>query len=167
MGKKFAAATRETISAKKLTELTGFTDRWIRQLAAEGLFPPPIRGNYEAEATIAGLFQHFQALVAKKTDTLRVEQEKLTRARRETAEEELRILRLEYVKTTEIGPALANYSLQQREILQRKLEGEIAPRLPGKSYAEIQAILAALVDEICKIFEEGTQVWTAEPPEIS
>jgi hypothetical protein len=152
------------IAGRALCEITGLTDRRHRQLAADGYFPAPIRGKYETKATLAGLFRYYREQCGRKSDTLKVEQEKLTRTKRETAEEELRILREQYVKTAEIGPALRNLSLQQRATLQRKLENELGPKLPGKSYAEIRPLLAGLVDEICRIFREGTIKWIAPKP---
>jgi hypothetical protein len=152
------------ISSKKLASITGLTDRRHRQLADQGYFPAPIRGLYETTATLSGLFRYYHELARKKNDKLKQEQTALTKARRERAEEELAILRGEYVRISELGPSLRNFALQQRATLQRKLEIELGPRLPGKTYPEIQKDLADLVDQICKIMEEGTQDWTQQTP---
>src|SRR5437667_7751758 len=49
-----------TISAERLCSLSGLTDRRHRQLASQGFFPPPIRGDYQAGATIQGLLRYYR-----------------------------------------------------------------------------------------------------------
>jgi hypothetical protein len=156
--------SRLVISARDLCELTGLSDRRHRQLAEKGYFPPPIRGEYQRAETIEGLFKHFRELLAKKDDTLRKEQQKLTRAKREIAQEKLAAIRNEYVRKEEIGPALRNISLHQRSVLQAKLENEIAPNISGLTPVEVRARLAAAVDEICRIFQEGVKSWMDAAP---
>jgi hypothetical protein len=156
--------TTPTISGKKLATITGLSEERQRQLAKAGHYPAPVRGQYETISTLTGLFAYFRELAHRRNDQLKKEQEKLTRTKRERAEEELAVFRGQYVAVAELGPSLRNFSLQQRAILQRKLEIELGPKLPGMTYPELQPILAATVDEICKIFEEGCQLWTAQPP---
>ena len=153
------------IAADDLCALTRLSDRRHRQIQKEGYFPPPVEGKYEFEATVRGLFTYYQE--SKAPSKLKQEQHALTKARRETAEEELAILRGEYVRTALIGPALLNCSMQQRSVLQRKLEGELAPKLAGKSYPEIRALICSVVEEVCGIFREEIKKWMQSPPKNS
>lgn len=153
-----------TISADKLCELTGLSDRRHRQLAKDGYFPPPLRGQYQANATIAGLFKHFQELLHKKNDSLAVIEERLKTAKAEMAEEELAAFRKRYVLKEEIGPALRNVSLHMRATLQLKFENEVAPSLAGLKPLEIRTRIQTAVDAVCLIFEKGIRSWMdAEP----
>jgi hypothetical protein len=152
-----------TITAAELCALTSLTDRRHRQLADEGYFPPPHRGRYKRDPTLQGLFRHFTEQLHKKDDNLAAEQKRLTKARRETAEEHLAILREQYVEKSEIGPALRNISMHQRAVLQRKLETELAPALTGLKTPEILKRMKTGVDEICAIFRDGTAAWCEEP----
>jgi len=147
--------------------LTGLTDRRHRQLAAAGYFPLPDRGRYDAAAAIAGLFRHFREQLSKKNSELVQEQRRLAKAKRETVEEELAILRAEYVKKSSIGPALRNISLHQRAKLQFKLESELAPTLAGLHALEIRSKMAAAVDDVCQVFREGVKEWMNSPPATS
>jgi len=160
-----SAQTGGNIAADRLCALTGLTDRRHRQLATAGFFPPPIKGQYQAGKTIAGLFTHFRQLLAKKDETLRKEQEGYTRAKRQLAEEELAQARGLYVLKADIGPALRNISLHQRAVLQRKFEQEISPNLAGLTTLEILGRIKPAVDEVCAIFREGTKEWLSAPPE--
>ncbi len=152
------------ISADKLCELTGLTDRRHRQLAKDGWFPSPYKGRYEANKTLAGLFKYLREQLAKKSDVEKTERAKLATIKRETAEEMLAILREKYVEKDAIGPALRNVSLHQRAVLQRKLESELGPNLAGLTTPEIRKRLAAAVDEICAIFRDGVRSWMDGPP---
>ncbi len=145
--------------------ITGYTDRRHRQLAVKGYFPPPILGRYQAGKTLIGMVKYLGELVRKKNDRQAKEQLGLTKARRETAQEELAVLRGLYVEKSAIGPALRNISLHQRATLQRKLEQELGPNLAGLTTLEILARIRPAVDEICAVFRERTKQWLDAPPE--
>jgi len=49
-----------TIEAAQLASLSGLTDRYLRQLAAEGWFPRPIRNEYPLVAAIQGLLRYYR-----------------------------------------------------------------------------------------------------------
>ena len=153
-----------TISADKLCALTGLTDRRHRQLAKDGWFPPPYKGQYDANKALAGLFKYFREQLTKKDDTEKTEKGRLAKVKRETAEEELAILREQYVPKDQIKPALRNVALHQRAILQRKLESELAPNLAGLKTQEIRKRVAAAVDEICAVFRDGVRSWMDGEP---
>lgn len=153
-----------TITAEELCGYTGLTDRRHRQLAKAGYFPPPLRGRYQRDKSIAGLFQYLREQLNKRDDTEKIERGKLAKVKRETGEEELAIIRKKYVLKSDIAPALRNVSLHQRATLQLKLENELAPTLSGKTTAEILAAIRDAVDAICKIFNEGTRTWMDSAP---
>lgn len=149
----------DTIRAEALCSLTGLTDRRHRQLAEQNYFPPPIRGAYQRDKTIAGLFKYFQEQIHARDDSLKIEQRELAIARKEKVREETEILRKAYVRKSEIGPALRNLSLHQRATLQFKLEQELAPNLVGLSAAEILERVRGAVDSVCAVFQAGTREW--------
>jgi len=64
------------ISGVTLCELSGLTDRRHRQLAAEGFFPPPVRGQYQLRAAIAGLFRFYRELQVKRGANLAQKRER-------------------------------------------------------------------------------------------
>ena len=64
------------ISAATLCELSGLTDRRHRQLAAEGFFPPPVRGQYQLRLAITGLFRYYRELHQKRGATLAKKRER-------------------------------------------------------------------------------------------
>jgi hypothetical protein len=153
-----------TISSEQLCGITGLTDRRHRQLATAGYFPAPLKGRYQAGKTLIGFIRYQGEQLAKKNDTLRLEQEAFTKAKRELAQEELAQFRGEYVPLSVIAPALRNVSMHQRAVLQRKLEQEVAPNLVGLTTIEILARMRSVVDELCTIFREGTKQWLEAPP---
>lgn len=134
-----------------------------RKLAAAGYYPPPLNGKYQSVKTLGGIIRYQKELLRKKDDTLEKERAGLTSARRKTVEKELAILNGEYVKKSEIGPALRNLSLHQRATLQRKFEQEIATKLDGLTPVERLLLIKGAVDEVCAIFQEGTASWIIEP----
>ena len=151
------------ISAAELREKTGLTDRRHRQLADQGYFPAPTRGQYDREKTIDGMFRYYRELLHKKDSKLVKEQYELTKTKRETAQEELAALRKLYIKKEEIGPALRNLSAHQRAVLQRLLENELGPNLAGHTTAEILQRMKETVDQVCRVFEEGIAEWLIKP----
>lgn len=154
----------DTITAEELCALTGLTDRRHRQLAKNGLFPPPIRGHYQRDRTFAGIVQHFRELLEKRDDTLRKEQQKLTAAKRKIAERELAILEGSAIPKVDIGPSLRNISLHQRSVLQMKLEQELAPNILQLKQPEVDARFKSIVDDVCAIFHDGVKSWMEAPP---
>ena len=55
----------ETITAADLCSLTGYTERWLRDIARMGYYPPPVRGVYQTVPTLQGLFKRERDLQAK------------------------------------------------------------------------------------------------------
>lgn len=158
-----SVSKRPKITAEQLCSITGLTDRHHRRLATAGYFPAPIRGKYEAEKTLVGIIRYQRELINKKSNTLAAEQEQLTRARRQKAEEELAVLQGKYVEVAVIGPALRNTCLHQRAELQRKFEQELIPTFGGLTVIEMLEKVKPAVDEICQIFKERTAGWMGEP----
>jgi hypothetical protein len=148
-----------TISADELCGLTGLTDRRHRQLAKDGWWPAKEPGGWRRDETLAGVIKYFREQLHRRDDSLKQEQRKLAIARREKTQEETAVLRNQYVKRAEIGPALRNLSLHQRSTLQFQLENVLAPKLAGKTTVEILAECRSAVDQVCRVFQEGTRGW--------
>lgn len=156
-----------TLAGDKLCELTGLTDRRHRQLAAEGYFPAPVQGAYDATKTLAGLFRFYREQLHKKEDSLASERKKLSIARREKLEVETAKLRGDLIDRAEIGPLLRNLAANQRATLQNKLENELSLKLAGQDPIEIRQRMAEAVDELCLLFRQGIRQWLETPPETS
>lgn len=156
-------AKADRISAKELSEITGLTDRRHRQLATEGFFPPPARGEYHLKKTFVGIARYYREQLHKKGDSVAAERKAYARARRIKVEKETAILDGEYVKREEVGPILKNLALHQRAALQNKLENELSIKLAGLDPIEIRRRMAEAVDELCRMFQSATSKWT-DPP---
>jgi hypothetical protein len=155
-----------TITTEQLCTLSGLTGRHLRRLAAAGKFPPPNNGRYQIGKTLLGIISYQRELIQKKNGALAKEQVGLTKARRQTAEEELSVMRGEYVEKAVIGPKLRNVSLHQRGTLQRILEQQLGPTLAGLTTIEILEKMKSAVDEVCQIFFEGAAQWMEAPPTV-
>jgi hypothetical protein len=147
------------ISTDSLCGLTELTSRRLRQLAEAGYFPPPVMGQYQLTPTIAGLFRYHREQLHKKDDTEAAARKRKLNLSGDKIEEELSILRRQYIKAGDIGPGLRNLSIQQRAVLQRKLETELAPRIANLSYEKIRPLMSAVIDELCDIMRAGTEGW--------
>jgi len=55
-----ADAPERHIASEQLCVLTGLTDRRHRQLAKDGWFSPPIKGQYILVPTLQGLFRYYR-----------------------------------------------------------------------------------------------------------
>lgn len=75
------------IPGDKLCALTGFTDRWHRDLAKRGYFPPPDNGQFHFFATIKGLLRYFREQAEKSREDIEV-------ARKEKLDKENILLQL-------------------------------------------------------------------------
>ncbi len=159
-----SAPDSSTISSVDLCGITNLTDRWHRKLAGAGYFPPPYKGYYQTGKTLVGIIKYQREQLLKKNDVLRKEEEGLKRAKRELAEHELAQSREEFIPKSIICPALRNLALNQRAVLQRKLEQEIGPNLAGLTTPEIMTRMRAAVDEILAVMREGTKSWMEAPP---
>lgn len=155
------------LTADQLSEITGLTDRRNRQIAEAGYFKPPVESLYETIPTLSGFIRYQRERLSNLNEELKVEQQALTKAKRETAEVNLAMLRGEYVRRDVIGPALRNFSLNQRATLLRKYEQELAPKLAGKTTIEILESVRQVNDEICRIFAQGVERWMTSPPDQS
>lgn len=72
----------QTVSADKLCQLTGLTDKRHRQLAKAGYFPPPYRADYQLIATIQGMFKYYREQAQAGTP---IDAKKLEKLTQETA----------------------------------------------------------------------------------
>jgi|SRR5438105_9968116 len=154
-----------TISAEELTAITGLTARHLLRLATQGHYPHPAHGRYIAGKVLVGFIKYQAELLRRKNGKLAKEQLALTKAKRERQQEELALMRGEYVEKAVIGPALRNVSLHQRAVLQRILEQEVAPNLAGLTPIEVVERMKRAVDEICATFREGVVGWLDKAPE--
>mgnify|MGYP003331524366 CR=1 FL=1 len=60
------------VSAEHLVALTGFTDRWLRDLAKRGYYSPPEHGQYAFVQTVKGLIRYFREQAEKSREDIEV-----------------------------------------------------------------------------------------------
>ena len=53
-------AEANTIAAAQMAKLSGLTERHLRDLAAEGIFPKPVNGVFQLVPTIQGLMRYYR-----------------------------------------------------------------------------------------------------------
>ncbi|MDH4318205.1 MAG: hypothetical protein OEV64_07420 [Desulfobulbaceae bacterium] len=152
-----------TISSADLCILTGLTDRRHRQLAQAGHFPPPVDGQYDANRTFQGLIKYAFKAIRKKSDELEKERTQLTKAKREMAQEELAKFRGEYIPLSVIGQSFANTSVRIKDVMVRRFEQELGPKLAGKNTIEILMEIRKAVDSVIKEMHDGLGQWMSDP----
>ena len=116
------------ISGEELCSITGLSDRRHRQLAEEGYFPPPIKGQYQFEATLQGMFQHFRDQLNRGQDELSIERLRKTRAEANLAELRLARERKESLDAKSVFKAWENILLTLRQKI-LSLPSKVSPRL--------------------------------------
>lgn len=82
---KISGTQLETLLRGKGVELG---DRRLRQLAQEGYFPEPDRGDYEFLATMLGLIAYYRDLHKKKSDSRKEIEDRIAAAKCKIAEKE-------------------------------------------------------------------------------
>lgn len=137
-----------TLSADELSSITGTTDRRHRQLAKEGYYPQPVRGEYKFRETLSGLLRWHRDQAAKKTGTLAEEKQRKLKAERMLIELHLRRENREALDADEVRRAWEFIGMNMRQRFMG-LPAKIAPRLPFcKSVTEMEAALDLEVREI-------------------
>ena len=162
-----ATQHKKRLPAADFAELTGLSDRQLRNIAQKGFFPPPERGEYDEDESLRGMIRYQAELLKKKSSTLTEEKELLTRAKRETAEFELEVLRGRYVLIDEITSDIRSVAIHQRSHWAHHCERVLPAKLAFRPEAECLEIMKKAVDETCKIFSEGTRKWDQEQVQTS
>lgn len=162
-----ATPSKKKLAAADLAELTGLSDRQLRNIAQKGFFPPPERGDYDEDKSLRGMIRYQAELLKKKSSTLTEEKELLTRAKRETAEFELEVLRGRYALIEDITSEIRSVSIHQRTHFTHHCERVSPSKLAFRSEPECLEIMKRLVDDTCKIFTEGTRKWDTEQAQTS
>ncbi|PYS91138.1 MAG: hypothetical protein DMF62_03265 [Acidobacteria bacterium] len=85
-----------TLDAAQLCGLTGMIDATHRKLADQGWFPKPVKGQYQAVATIKGIIRYLRQ---RTDDPLKKRNAEL---KNEMIAHSLGVKRAEYVKATEV-----------------------------------------------------------------
>jgi hypothetical protein len=93
----------DTINKIELSKITGWTDRQHRQIAAEGYFPAPVKGQYQLVPTFKGLARYWSEQLASKEDSIGPARKSYLEARTKAVELQTDIERGKYVQKSEIG----------------------------------------------------------------
>jgi hypothetical protein len=152
----------QTLSAERLCTLTGLTDRRHRQLAAEGYFPAPIKGQYQLTPTIQGMFRYFRDQMNRGNDEFGIERLRKTRAEANLAEIRLAKERKDAFDRKSVLRCWENIVMVIRQKV-LAIPSKVAPRLV---YMDDQkAIEADLDKEVTSALEELSKPQTYDNPE--
>lgn len=150
----------QSISAEKLCQLTGLTDRRHRQLAKEGYFPPPIESEYQLVPTLQGMFRFYREMSQGEKKGLN--ELKGIKLKREITLADQRIEKEagRVVPFDSVNEFLLRVGSLQKIVLCQKLEKEMPPRAEGQPVANIIVLGRELADEVCEIFGQHLHEWT-------
>ena len=144
-------ADAQTITGEQLCTLTGLTDRRHRQLAKDGYFPPPIKGQYQMTDSIQGMFRYYRELQHRGNDEFAMERLRKTRAEANLAEIRLAKERKDALDRHSVIRTWENIIMVIRQKL-LALPSKIAPRL---IYMDDQKLVEVELDkEICGALED-------------
>jgi phage terminase Nu1 subunit (DNA packaging protein) len=144
-------ADAQTISGEQLCTLTGLSDRRHRQLAKDGYFPPPMKGQYQLTLTLQGMFRYYRDLQSRSNDEFAMERLRKTRAEANLAEIKLAKERKEALDCKSVMRTWENIAMVIRQKM-LALPSKVAPRLV---YMDDQkAIEADLDKEVTDSLEE-------------
>ena len=141
----------QTLTAERLCTLTGLTDRRHRQLAAEGYFPAPIKGQYQLVPTIQGMFRYFRDQMNRGNDEFALERLRKTRAEANLAEIRLAKERKHALDKDAVFRCWENILMVIRQKI-LALPSKVAPRLV---YMDDQKVIEdELEKEVTNALEE-------------
>lgn len=129
----------QTLTAERLCTLTGLTDRRHRQLAAEGYFPAPIKGQYQLVPTIQGMFRYFRDQMNRGNDEFTLERLRKTRAEANLAEIRLAKERKDALDRKSVMRTWENIIMVIRQKV-LALPSKVAPRMV---YMDEQKVIEA------------------------
>ena len=144
-------ADAQTISGAQLCSLTGLTDRRHRQLAADGYFPSPIKGEYQLTPTLQGMFRYYREQQHRGNDDLATERLRKTRAEANLAEIRLAKERKHALDKDSVFRCWENILMVIRQKI-LALPSKVAPRLV---YMDDQKVIEdELEKEVTNALEE-------------
>lgn len=145
----------ETITGDKLCGHTGLTDRRHRQLASEGYFPPPVKGLYQRDATLTGLFRYYREM-GERTRNIKdkIDQEKERKLKLENDETEGRLTDTEKLHAM-IAPSLSAI----REAVYQKLEMEAPTAMATLDVPSARIIGRRMADELLAKWRSVFNAW--------
>jgi hypothetical protein len=149
-----------TISTATLADLSGYARSTLYDFASRKVLPAPADDQWPTAATIRALIKYLRE--GKDADAYRTARTRRMEAQADREHLKADAERGKFISKEVIGPALRNLSLNQRFCLERKLESELAARIPKEFHPQ----LSAAVDEICAAFHNGVRAWMDEatPP---
>ena len=146
------------LNAATLCQITGLTDKRHRQLAKEGFFPEPTKGQYETLPTLQGLFRYYREALARKPTGFYKEREGKLRAERKLAalelEQKLKTL-VEVDLVAAAWEAIVSTAAEKLTNLGSKIQSQYSAGLSGP---EVKALVNREIDAI--------RADLAKPPEL-
>lgn len=146
-------AQEKTIHASQLEQLTGLTDRRLRQIAKLGFFPAPKGGVYPFASTLRGLFIYYRGLNQNE-----MRQNKLMEEHRKLKIlndlKEGQLVPVEKVKHTH-SRTLARID----QIIEQKLSNEYPSAVAGLDVPQARVYGKRLGDQLREEFQKLAEEW--------
>lgn len=155
-------------SVKVLSELLMLSERRVQQLVKEGVLPRKKIGKYDLVLCVQAYIKHLSDIVKNTDNTLESERRKFMKVKREKEEFNFAVLKMEYLKRTEIfrvvGGIIVTAKTKLRAATKRwapqvSICGEVAE---NQSYLmkEVDAILRDLSAPKLSDFNRGRALFT-------
>lgn len=148
-----------TITSAQLEILTGLTDRWIRQIAKLGYYPPPKQGVYGMSVTIRGLFKYYREDRHNKQEVLQAAKLSKLQGEAEMVQIKLAVTKGEVISLPEKIEFMRQFAAKLNQLLILKLETETPARLVGKDIVAARKEARTIHDEVWEIVNNNLLEW--------
>lgn len=150
------------VEAPIIEKLTGLGERRLRQLAAEGFFPPAIENRFDLVATVQGVLAYYRD--AKNRYRENVDRLKAAKLEREGQKLELELLRLEgqTLEASDVDTFLLHVATEMKLSLYQVLVKELPPRAAGRTDAELTVLGRETAEKLCAIFSGNHTRWMTD-----
>jgi len=149
------------VDSDTVEQITGYTERRLRDLAKAGFFPAPDRGRYQLKATCAGIIRHMREMLAATSGPASDERAKLIKARRELVEVQLAEKRRQLLPLADVCAQLGAISAEMNQTLRMQLVDILPAHNAGLDAAQQRVNNRAAFEDICRRFQTWAQEYDA------
>jgi hypothetical protein len=156
MPKKRSANIADTLTqAAKLAGVTVDVIRYARNHGCQAFN----HGRVDMDQLKPWLAEHHDEIAASPSILKEQVQIKLGLQKLERGAWEWDVEKGKYISREEVGSTLDMIGQHQRAVLQRVLESELPPKLIGLDAVAISEVMRGVVDQICRILHDRTEIW--------
>ncbi len=144
-----------TITGADLCLLTGLTDRRHRQIAKSGYFPPPIRGDYQRDVALAGMFKYYREM-GERTRNLKdkLDEEKVREKQLKNDETDKRL-----VDKEKLASCVATMLTAFRDLVYQKFENEAPTAMSTIDVPSARIIGRRMAGELLDKLQAAFKLW--------